>query len=149
MNGILRPSEEEIHIVKMIFEGEVPQKDYLSQSYGTFVLCKGVYNARRITTTAWDKETNTLEVIIDLTREKVGLKRPAQFSFSIQINDCGLQGNSCTGGGANRGGCCNPLCCKKLYTLGANLLLNVRHVPLECSSKDVLGANSIWNVTDL
>ena len=116
MNGILRPSEEEIHIVKMIFEGDVPQKDICAQSYGTFVLCKGVYNARRIIKTAWDKETNTLEVIIDLRREKVRLKRPAQFSFSIQINDCGLQGSSCTGGGANRGGCCLGLCCKKLYT---------------------------------
>ena len=48
MNGILRPSEERVHEIKMIFEGEVPQKDTLAQSYGTFVLCKGVYNARKI-----------------------------------------------------------------------------------------------------
>jgi hypothetical protein len=87
MNGILRPSEEKVHEIKMIFEGNVPRKDRLAQSYGTFVLCKDVYNARRIVKTAWDKEKNTLTIIIDLTREKVRPKRPAQFSFNVQIDD--------------------------------------------------------------
>ena len=90
VNGILRPSEEKIHEIKMIFEGELPQKDNLAQSYGTFVLCKGVYNARRIIRTAWDKKKSTLTIIIDLSREKVRPKRPAQFSFSVQINDLNL-----------------------------------------------------------
>ena len=91
VNGILRPSEEKVHEIKMIFEGNVPQKDNFAQSYGTFVLCKGVYNARKIIKTSWDKEKSTLTVIIDLTKEKVRPKRPAQFSFSIQINDaCGV-----------------------------------------------------------
>jgi hypothetical protein len=87
VNGILRPSEEKVHEIKMIFDSDIPEKDNLSQSYGTFVLCKGVYNARKIVKTAWDKETSTLTVIIDLSREKIRPKRPAQFSFSIQIND--------------------------------------------------------------
>ena len=87
MNGILRPSEEKVHEIKMIFDGDVPEKDNLSQSYGTFVLCKGVYNARKIIKTRWDKEKSTLTVIIDLSREKIRPRRPAQFSFSIQIND--------------------------------------------------------------
>ena len=87
VNGILRPSEEKVHEIKMIFDTDIPEKDNLSQSYGTFVLCKGVYNARKIVKTAWDKETSTLTVIIDLSREKIRPKRPAQFSFSIQIND--------------------------------------------------------------
>jgi hypothetical protein len=30
---------------------------------------------------------STLTIIIDLTKEKVRPKRPAQFSFSVQIND--------------------------------------------------------------
>lgn len=71
----------------MIFDGDLPQKDTLARSYGTFVLCKGVYNARRIVKTRWDKEKSTLTVFIDLRREKVRLKRPAQFSFSVQIDD--------------------------------------------------------------
>jgi hypothetical protein len=87
MNGILRPSEEKLHEVKMIFEGDVPEKDRVAQCYGTFVLCKGVYNARKIVKTLWDQEKRTLTVIIDLRREKVRVKRPAQFSFTIQIND--------------------------------------------------------------
>ena len=87
VNGILRPSEEKVHEIKMIFDTDIPEKDNLSQSYGTFVLCKGVYNARKIVKTAWDKEKSTLTVIIDLSREKIRPKRPAQFSFSIQIND--------------------------------------------------------------
>jgi hypothetical protein len=87
MNGILRPSEEKVYEIKMIFEGDIPEKDTLAQSYGTFVLCKGVYNARKIIKTAWDKEKSTLIIIIDLRREKVRLKRPAQFSFSLQIDD--------------------------------------------------------------
>ena len=33
MNGILRPSKEKVHEIKMIFEGDVPQKDKLSQVY--------------------------------------------------------------------------------------------------------------------
>ena len=70
MNGILRPSEEKVHEIKMIFDGDVPQKDFLAQSYGTFVLCKNVYNARKIIKTAWDKEKSTLTVIIDLTRQR-------------------------------------------------------------------------------
>ena len=91
MNGILRPSEEKVHEIKMIFkENDIPEKDFLAQSYGTFVLCKGVYNARRIIKTRWDKEKSTLKILIDLTRQKVRLKRPAQFSFSIQINDSNL-----------------------------------------------------------
>ena len=91
MNGILRPSDK-IHVIKMIFKGEVPQKDKLAQSYGTFILCNHVYNARRIITTAWEKETKTLEVIIDLRREKVRYKRPVQFSFTVQINDDNFDG---------------------------------------------------------
>ena len=71
MNGILRPSKEKVHEIKMIFEGDVPQKDTCAQSYGTFVLCKGVYNARKIVKTAWDKEKSTLTVIIDLRKERV------------------------------------------------------------------------------
>ncbi len=88
MNGILRPSEE-VHEIKMKFDNseEVPQKDTLARSYGTFVLCQGVYNARKIVKHRWDKETKTLKIFIDLRGEKVRLKRPAQFSFSIQIND--------------------------------------------------------------
>ena len=86
MNGILRPSEK-LHVIEMKFEGDVPQKDRCAQSYGTFVLCKDVYNARKIIKTAWNKETSTLRVIIDLRPYNVRPKRPAQFSFSIQIND--------------------------------------------------------------
>ena len=86
MNGILRPSEE-VHEIKMKFEGDIPQKDNFARSYGTFVLCKGVYNARRIVKHRWNKETKTLRIFIILRRAKVRLKRPAQFSFSIQIND--------------------------------------------------------------
>ena len=117
VNGILRPSEEKVHEIKMIFDDEVPKKDILAQCYGAFVLCKGVYNARKIIRTGWDKEKNTLTVIIDLERENVRLKRQAQFSFSIQINDCGLPGNSCTGGDG-RGGCCDLYCCNELYVAG-------------------------------
>ena len=87
MNGILRPSEEKVHEIKMKFEGDVPQKDILATSYGTFVLCKGVYNSTRIMKTLWDKEKNTLTIIIDLRREKIRPRRPAQFSFSVQIDD--------------------------------------------------------------
>ena len=67
MNGILRPSET-LHVIKMKFKGDIPQKNALAQSYGTFVLCKGVYNARKVIKTAWIKEENTLEVIIDRRR---------------------------------------------------------------------------------
>ena len=87
MNGILRHSEEKVYEIKMIFEGDIPEKDTLARSYGTFVLCKGVYNARRIVKHRWNKETNTLKIFIDLRSYHVRLKRPAQFSFSIQIND--------------------------------------------------------------
>lgn len=86
MNGILRPSEK-LHVIKMIFKGDIPVKNVLSQSYGTFVLCKDVYNARKIIKTIWDKETSTLTIIIDLQKYNVRPKRLAQFSFSIQIND--------------------------------------------------------------
>ena len=68
MNGILRPSDN-LYVVKMIFDGDVPQKDNLAQSYGTFVLCRKVYNARKVIKTLWNKEENTLEVIIDLNKE--------------------------------------------------------------------------------
>lgn len=112
MNGILRPSEEKVHEIKMIFEGNVPQKDNLAQPYGTFVLCKGVYNARKIIRTGWDKEKSTLTVFIDLRREKVRPRRPAQFSFSIQINDCNGPGTPCTVGA---GTCCGYIVCKKRY----------------------------------
>ena len=71
----------------MKFEENIPQKDTLAQSYGTFVLCKDVYNARKVIRTAWDKEKDTLTIIIDLRSYHVRPKRPAQFSFSIQIND--------------------------------------------------------------
>ena len=146
MNGILRPSEEKVHEIKMIFDSDVPEKDTLASSYGTFVLCKGVYNARRIVKTAWDKEKSTLTIIIDLTREKVRPKRPAQFSFSIQISDSSNSpnGNSCylsaeqcfptskypqtpRGG---RGGCCSPLFCVK-NTADLKYL-----VPYFCSRKN-------------
>jgi hypothetical protein len=86
MNGILRPSEK-LHVIEMKFKGNVPQKDRLAQSYGTFVLCKDVYNARKVIKTAWNKETNTLTETIDLRLYNVRPKRQAQFSFNIQIND--------------------------------------------------------------
>ena len=87
MNGILRPSEK-LHVINMKFKGDnIPQKDVCAQSYGTFVLCKDVYNSRKIIKTSWNKETSTLEVIIDLKRCKVRPKGPTQFSFTIQIND--------------------------------------------------------------
>ena len=79
----------------MKFEGEIPQKDKLGQSYGTFVLCKDVYNARKVIKTAWEKETDTLTIIIDLRPYHVRPKRPAQFSFSIQINDDGSSYPNC------------------------------------------------------
>ena len=87
MNGILRLSEEKVHEIKMIFDGDVPEKDTCAESYGTFVLCRGVYNARKIIKTRWDKEKSTLTIIVDLTKERIRPRRPAQFSFSIQIND--------------------------------------------------------------
>ena len=97
MNGILRPSEK-LHEIKMKFEGEIPPKDSCAESYGTFVLCKDVYNARKVIKTAWEKETETLTVIIDLRPYNVRPKRPAQFSFSVQINDnCAQSGDSCVG----------------------------------------------------
>ena len=104
MNGILRPSEEKVHEIKMIFEGDVPQKDVLAESYGTFVLCKGVYNATKIIKTDFDKESKTLTIIIDLTKQKVRPRRPAQFSFSLQIDDCG----NCLPGGTP---CCYGQSC--------------------------------------
>ena len=122
MNGLLRPSEEKVYEIKMIFEGDVPQKDRCAQSYGTFVLCKGVYNARKIIKTAWDKEKSTLTIIVDLSREKVRPRRPApQFSFSIQIDDSDCQGDQdpCTRGGGTRGGCCGTLCCTTFKRLGS------------------------------
>lgn len=87
MTFFYRPSEEKIHEIKMIFDGDVPQKDNLAQSYDTFVLCKGVYNARKIIKTSWDKEKSTLIILIDLAREKVRPKRPAQYNFTVQIDD--------------------------------------------------------------
>ena len=126
MNGILRSSEEKVHEIKMIFEGDVPQKDTCAQSYGTFVLCKGVYNARRIVKTAWDKEKSTLTVIIDLSREKTRPRRPAQFSFNIQINDwtlpntCNELGNGyacCAKDGFPVGGC---VTCRASYSCKKN-----------------------------
>ena len=119
VNGILRPSEEKVHEIKMIFEGNVPEKDTLARSYGTFVLCQGVYNARRIVKHRWDKERNTLEIIIDLKREKVRLKRPAQFSFSVQIDDksCQKIGGFCDNFDCKVGKlisycCCDPYKCE-------------------------------------
>ena len=88
MNGILRPSEK-LHEIKMKFEGYAPQAEKGAQSYGTFVLCKDVYNAVKVIKTLWDKETDTFTIIIDLRSFHVRPKRPTQFSFSIQINDCG------------------------------------------------------------
>ena len=89
MNGILRPFQEKIYEIKLVFEGDdIPRIDICARSYGTFVLCKGVYNAARIVKTLWNNEENTLEVTIDLTKQKVRPRRPVQFSFSIQINDC-------------------------------------------------------------
>lgn len=86
MNGVLRPSKK-LHVVQMKFEGDVPEKNTCARSYGTFVLCKDVYNSRKIIKTSWNKETSTLEVIIDLKHCKVRPKGPTQFSFTIQIND--------------------------------------------------------------
>ena len=95
MNGILRPSEK-LHVIKMIFKGDIPNKNTLAQPYGTFVLCKDVYNANKIIKTIWDTETSTLTITIDLSKYNVRPKRRAQFSFSIQINDiCQTVGN-CT-----------------------------------------------------
>ncbi len=108
MNGILRPSEEKVYEIKMIFDGDVPKKDKLAQAYGTFVLCKGVYNAKKIIKTAWDEERSILKIIIDLKRQKVRLKRPAQFSFSIQIDD-------------------NPSC--KVKAIGKTVLSTLRPCP--------------------
>ena len=88
MNGILRPSDK-LHEIKMKFEGDAPQAEKGAQSYGTFVLCKDVYNAVKVIKTQWDKETDTFTIIIDLRSLHVRPKRPTQFSFSIQINDCG------------------------------------------------------------
>ena len=109
MNGILRPSEK-LHVIEMKFKGDVPQKDLCAQCYGTFVLCKDVYNARKVVKTAWDKDSDTLTIIIDLREYNVRPKRPAQFSFSIQINDnnCAENGNSCV-----NNPCCGNLRCEK------------------------------------
>ena len=116
MNGILRPSET-LHVIKMKFKGDIPQKDALAQSYGTFVLCKGVYNARKVIKTAWIKEENTLEVIIDRRRLNVQPKRPVQFSFSVQINDCN-RGVGCTPGNKS---CCPGSNCVPSYSGGPNV----------------------------
>lgn len=86
MNGILRPSEK-LHEIKMKFEGNVPTKNNLAQSYGTFVVCTSVYNARKVIKTVWDKQTKTLTVVVDLRKYNVRIKRPVQFSFSVQIDD--------------------------------------------------------------
>ncbi len=107
VNGILRPSEEKVHEIKMIFEGNVPQKNALAESYGTFVLCKGVYNAKKIMKTFWDRDKNTLTITIDLTKQKVRPRRPAQFSFSVQINDCG---NTCYSGCCSGANCYDGQC---------------------------------------
>ena len=108
MNGILRPSEE-VYEIKMKFEEDVPAKDQFAQSYGTFVLCKGVYNSRRIVKHRWNKETKTLKIFINLRPEKLKLKRPAQFSFSIQINDWTLP-DTCVKKG-DGSACCAMSCC--------------------------------------
>ena len=113
MNGILRPSEEKVHEIKMIFEGDVPEKDRLAQSYGTFVLCKGVYNARKVIKTVWDKEKSTLTIVIDLRRQHVGFRRAVQFSFSVQIDDsdcvlyasCSSNATCCPDQSCLNGGC--------------------------------------------
>ena len=109
MNGILRPSEK-LHVINMKFKGDnIPQKDICAQSYGTFVLCNRVYNARKVIKTSWNKEENTLEVIIDFRKQHVKLRRPAQFSFSVQINDtcsCPDHGQHCT----NDNGCSKDCC---------------------------------------
>jgi len=110
MNGILRPSEEKVHEIKMIFEGDVPEKDRLAQSYGTFVLCKGVYNARKVIKTVWDKEKSTLTIVIDLRRQHVGFRRAVQFSFSVQIDDSDCEpGSRCySDNDCCKGYICNP-----------------------------------------
>jgi hypothetical protein len=95
MNGILRPSEK-LHVIKMIFKGDIPNKNTLAQPYGTFVLCKDVYNAKKIIKRIWDKETSTLTITIDLSKYNVRPKRRAQFSFSIQINDICQNVGACT-----------------------------------------------------
>ena len=109
MNGILRPSEK-IHEIKMKFKGDnIPQKDICAQSYGTFVLCDGVYNARKVIKTLWNKEENTLEVTIDFRKQHLKLRRPVQFSFSVQINDnCGCpdHGSTCTNNNSCSANCC-------------------------------------------
>ena len=69
-----------------------------------------------------EKETSTLTIIIDLREYNVRPKRPAQFSFSVQINDCGKQYDKCTYNGASNGGCCDEYTCQKRCT------------PLGCSS---------------
>ena len=72
-----------------------------------------------------EKETSTLTIIIDLREYNVRPKRPAQFSFSIQINDSDRNGLgrrclNCNNDDPNcppRGGCPSSLCCKYLvYT---------------------------------
>ena len=109
MNGILRPSEK-LHVINMKFKGDnIPQKDICAQSYGTFVLCNRVYNARKVIKTSWNKEENTLEVIIDFRKQHVKLRRPAQFSFSVQINDnchCPDHGFECTNDNSCSKDCC-------------------------------------------
>ncbi len=116
MNGILRPSEK-LHVIKMKFKGDnIPQKDICAQSYGTFVLCDRVYNARKIIKTLWNKEENTLEVTIDFRKQHVKLRRPAQFSFSVQINDCQCSdANKSCKKSTNCGGNC---CYCWLFTVG-------------------------------
>ena len=71
----------------MIFDGDIPQNDHLAQLYGIFVLCRNVYNARKINKTFWNKEENIFEMTIDLNKENVRPKRAAQFNCTIQIND--------------------------------------------------------------
>jgi len=58
-------------------------------------------------TTVWDKENNTLTILIDLRRLKVGLRRAVQFSFSAQVDDsdCGGLYDACK----NDNDCCPDL----------------------------------------
>jgi hypothetical protein len=89
-NGLLYPSTERYEVV-FNFSEPVPNKDFLASSYGTFCIGKYVYNAAKIIKTAWEKETKKLFIVFDLTNTQCRVStRPVRFSFSIQLNDCGL-----------------------------------------------------------
>ena len=96
MNGLLLPSDK-IHEVDIKFSTENnPTKDILGHSYGTFAIRKSVLNAAKIVKTKMDRESNILKVVFNL-RECPVKKKRVEFSFSVQIRDCGWSCESCSG----------------------------------------------------